>query len=65
MDAIKGKAVTIASDMRVDSLGHSGLLGSGSTLDLDSNVVLDTHVMKVNVYTIYVKRLKLYLLLIY
>lgn len=32
LDVIKGKAVTIGSDMRVDSPGHCGLLGSGSTL---------------------------------
>ena len=25
--------------MRVDSPGHSGLLGSGSTLDIDRNVI--------------------------
>ena len=46
---IKGKPVTIASDMRVDSPGHSGLLGSGSTLDLESKLVLDTQVIKVNI----------------
>ena len=46
---IKGKPVTIASDMRVDSPGHSGLLGSGSTLDLESKLVLDTQVIRVNI----------------
>lgn len=48
LDAVEGKVVTIASDMRVDSPGHSGLLGSGSTMDLERNVVLDTQVIKVN-----------------
>jgi hypothetical protein len=47
--AIKGNTVTIASDMRVDSPGHSGLLGSGSTLDLERKLVLDTQVIKVNI----------------
>ena len=37
-----GKKVSIASDMRVDSPGHCGLLGSGSTLDLERKIVLDT-----------------------
>ena len=46
---IKGNTVKIASDMRVDSLGHSGLLGSGSTLDLERKLVLDTQVIKVNI----------------
>ena len=44
---IKGKPITIASDMRVDSPGHSGLLGAGSTLDVERNVILDTQVVKV------------------
>jgi hypothetical protein len=44
---IKDKSIIIASDMRVDSPGHSGLLGSGSTLDVERNVVLDTQVVKV------------------
>ena len=46
---IKGKPITIASDMWVDSPGHSGLLGagSGSTLDVERNVILDTQVVKV------------------
>lgn len=47
IEAIKGKSVTIASDMRVDSPGHSGLIGSGSTMDVENNVVLDTQVIKV------------------
>ena len=47
IEAIKGKPVTIASDMRVDSPGHSGLLGSGSTMDVEKNIVLDTQVIKV------------------
>ncbi|XP_028415472.1 uncharacterized protein LOC114538491 [Dendronephthya gigantea] len=32
--------------MRVDSPGHTGLLGSGSTMDVDRNVILDTQVIK-------------------
>ena len=44
---IKGKPITIASDMQVDSPGHSGLLGAGSTLDVERNVILDTQVVKV------------------
>ena len=44
---LKGKSVEIASDMRVDSPGHCGLLGAGSTLDVDRNVILDTQIIKV------------------
>ena len=47
LEYIKDKSIIIASDMRVDSPGHSGLLGSGSTLDIDGNVILDTQVIKV------------------
>ena len=47
LDDLKGKAIEIASDMRVDSLGHCGLLGTGSTLDVDRNVILDTQIIKV------------------
>lgn len=43
-----GKKVSIASDMRVDSPGHCGLLGPGSTLDLERKIVLDTQVIKVS-----------------
>ena len=43
-----GKSIVVASDMRVDSLGHSGLFGSGSTLDMDRNIILDTQVIKVS-----------------
>ncbi|XP_046864217.1 uncharacterized protein LOC124458206 isoform X2 [Xenia sp. Carnegie-2017] len=32
--------------MRVDSPGHSGLFGSGSSLDVDNNVILDTQIIK-------------------
>ena len=42
LDAVEGKV------LRVDSPGHSGLLGSGSIMDLERNVVLDTQVIKVN-----------------
>ncbi|XP_028397455.1 uncharacterized protein LOC114521281 [Dendronephthya gigantea] len=43
---IEGQKIVVASDMRVDSPGHSGLFGSGSTLDVGKNVVLDTQVIK-------------------
>ena len=45
---ISGKRITIASDMRVDSPGHSGLLGSGSSLDVERNIILDTQIIKVS-----------------
>ena len=35
----KGKYIDIASDMRVDSPWHSGLLGAGSRLDVTRNVI--------------------------
>ena len=44
----KEEPIVIASDMRVDSPGHSGLFGSGSTLDMTRNVILDTQIIKVN-----------------
>ena len=44
---VKGTQICVASDMRVDSPGHSGLLGSGSSLDTDRNIILDTQVIKV------------------
>ena len=44
---LPGKKVVVASDMRVDSPGHRGLLGSGSTLDVDRNLVLDTQIVQV------------------
>ena len=47
INGIKDKTVVIASDMRVDCRGHSGLLGSGSTLAVEQNVILDTQVVKV------------------
>lgn len=47
IDEISGKNIKIASDMRVDSPGHSGLLGSGSTLDVERNIILDTQIIKV------------------
>ena len=46
INGIKGKPVVIASDMRVDSRGHSGLLGSGSTFDVERNI-LRTHIIKI------------------
>jgi hypothetical protein len=47
LNEIDGKSVVVASDMRVDSPGHSGLFGSGSTMDMDRNIILDTQVIKV------------------
>ena len=47
-EAAKGEPVVIASDMRVDSPGHSGLFSSGSTLNMTSNLILDTQIIKVN-----------------
>ena len=44
---IKGTSRCIASDMRVDSPGHTGLFGSGSSLDVEKNVILDTQIIKV------------------
>ena len=44
---IKGKPIVVASDMRVDSPGHTGLFGSGSTLDMERNIILDTQIVKV------------------
>ena len=44
---IEDEPIIIASDMRVDSPGHSGLFGSGSTLEMKGNVILDTQVIKV------------------
>ena len=45
----EGEPIVTASDMRVDSPGHSGLFGSGSTLDIKRNVILDTQVIKVKI----------------
>lgn len=47
LNEIEGSSVIVASDMRVDSPGHSGLFGSGSTLDMERNIILDTQVIKV------------------
>lgn len=44
---VENKKNVIASDMRVDSPGHSGLFGSGSTLDMERNIILDTQIIKV------------------
>lgn len=52
IDEIAGKSIKVASDMRVDSPGHSGLLGSGSTLDVERNIILDTQVIKVIIYSL-------------
>ncbi|CAB4006707.1 Hypothetical predicted protein, partial [Paramuricea clavata] len=46
LNSIKDIPICIASDMRVDSPGHSGLFGSGSSLDVDRNIILDTQVIK-------------------
>lgn len=44
---IEEESIVIASDMRVDSPGHTGLFGSGSTLDMKRNLILDTQIIKV------------------
>ena len=44
---IEGKPIVVASDMGVDSPGHTGLFGSGSTLDMEQNIILDTQIIKV------------------
>ena len=44
---IEGKPIVVASDMRVDSPGHTGLFGSRSTLDMERNIILDTQIIKV------------------
>ena len=44
----KEEPIVIASDMRFNSPGHSGLFRLGSTLDMARNVILDTQVIKVN-----------------
>ena len=44
---ISGTSRCIASDMRVDSPGYLGLFGSGSSLDMEKNVILDTQIIKV------------------
>ena len=46
LNGITGKSIVVASDMRVDSPGHSGLFGSGSTLDMERNIILDTQIVK-------------------
>ena len=48
LQEVEGEPIVIASDMRVDSPGHSGLFGSGSTLDMTRNVILYMQAIKVN-----------------
>ena len=48
LQEIEDEPIVIASDMRVGSPGHNGLFGSGSTLDMKRNIILDTQVIKVN-----------------
>ena len=45
---IGDEPIVMASDMRVDSPGHSRLFGSGSTLDMGRNIILDTQIIKVS-----------------
>ena len=45
---IGDESIVMASDMRVDSPGHSGLFGSDRTLDMERNIILDTQVIKVS-----------------
>ena len=47
LNSVKDIPLCIACDMRVDSPGHSGLFGSGSSLDVERNIILDTQVIKV------------------
>ena len=54
INGIKDKPVVIASDMRVDSRGHSGLLGSGRTLAVEQNVILDTQAVKVIAWRVHI-----------
>ena len=58
MKEIEGEEIVIASDMRVDSPGHSGLFGSGSTLDMGRNLILDTQIIKVLTVVITISILK-------
>ena len=48
LNGIQNKSICVASDMRVDSPGHAGLFGAGSSLDVDRNVILDTQIVKVS-----------------
>ena len=48
LNGIQNKSICVASDMRVDSPGHTGLFGAGSSLDVDRNVILDTQIVKVS-----------------
>ena len=52
LQEVEGEPIVIASDMRVDSPGHTGLFGSGSTLDMKRNIILDTQVIKVHMISI-------------
>ena len=45
LQEMKNEPIVIASDMRVV---HTGLFGSGNTLDMKRNIILDTQVIKVN-----------------
>ena len=45
---MENEPIVIASDMRVDSPGHTDLFGSGITLDMNRNIILDTQVIKAN-----------------
>ena len=47
LNGIQNKSICVASDMWVDSPGHTGLFGAGSSLDVDRNVILDTQIVKV------------------
>ena len=61
LNSVKNTPLCIASDMRVDSPGHSGLFGSGSSLDVERNIILDTQVIKVLKHQDYVYCLFLHL----
>ena len=47
LNELSGKSIVLASDMRVVSPGPTGFFGSGSTLDLGGNIILDGQVVKV------------------
>ena len=45
---INGKSIVLASYMRLDSPGNSGLFGSGTILRMDRNIILDIQVINVS-----------------
>ena len=45
---INAKSIVGASYIRLDSPGNSGLFGSGTTLHMDRNIILDTQVINIS-----------------